>query len=285
MRPAVLLLSIVLAFPAPSFAARQAIESSTYVESEALEGGAAAVVLPVSRPEATLDRPFSRIAVGGGLSSLGVRVEVAIGRNRWTNMRTTANLLNYSRNNISTGGFNIDARLKMASAGVSLDIYPFPRHGLRLSPGILLRNSNSAEGNFTAKRGTCFTFNGHTYVSSAGNPVHGYAIVGAHSKNPAFTMTTGWGNVLPPKGGHFSFPFEVGVAFVGPPALNVSLTSGQMCDVRLRNCLDVVTDPQVLTSLQTQVEKYRHDLAPLKTYPIVSFGVAYSFCVRRRGGY
>ena len=43
------------------------------------------------------------------------------------------------------------------------------------------------------------------------------------------------------------------------------------------------TDPiaiQIQNNLQTQVAKWSSDLEPLKTYPILSFGVAYSFRIR-----
>jgi len=36
----------------------------------------------------------------------------------------------------------------------------------------------------------------------------------------------------------------------------------------------------VQTNLQAQVNKYKSDLDPLKTFPIISFGVAYSFNLR-----
>ena len=31
--------------------------------------------------------------------------------------------------------------------------------------------------------------------------------------NPAFPLTTVWGNMIPRKGDHFSYPVEVGVAY------------------------------------------------------------------------
>jgi hypothetical protein len=110
--------------------------------------------------------------------------------------------------------------------------------------------------------------------------VAGTGTFGLHSQTPAFTMTTGWGNVIPRNGGHFSFPVEVGVAFIGSPAVNVALTSGQACNAQGQNCVNVATDPTLQANLQAQITKYKSNLDPLKTYPIVSFGVAYSFSVR-----
>jgi len=69
---------------------------------------------------------------------------------------------------------------------------------------------------------------------------------------------------------------------VGAPTLNIALNSGQVCDSQGQNCVNVATDADVQTNLQAQVAKYTKDLNPLKTYPILSFGVAYSFRVSNR---
>jgi ubiquinone biosynthesis protein Coq4 len=47
--------------------------------------------------------------------------------------------------------------------------------------------------------------------------------------------------------------------------------------------VEVATDQSVQTNLKTQIDKYKSDLDPLKTYPIVSFGVAYNFKIRKDG--
>jgi hypothetical protein len=199
------------------------------------------------------------------------------------NLRATGNVLRISETNISTNGFNIDANLNFASAGASVDYYPFRNHGLRFSPGVLLYNQNEGHGTFTAQAGTSFTLNDYTYYASSANPVTGVGSLGLHNQRPALTITTGWGNTIPHKGGHWSFPFELGVAFIGAPDINVALNSGQVCDSNGLNCVNVATDPDVQSNLEAQVVKYRSDLDPLKTYPIVSFGASYSFRIRSAG--
>jgi len=84
-----------------------------------------------------------------------------------------------------------------------------------------------------------------------------------------------------PHKGHFSFPFEIGVAFIGAPAFDMALTSGQVCDSNGQNCVNVATDPTVQANLRAQVTKYRNDLEPLKTYPLISGGITYCFQRRR----
>jgi hypothetical protein len=230
--------------------------------------------------EAVAPQPLSRIALGAGVSPLGVNMMVATNLCKYLNVRGTGNLFKYTINDISTNGFDVDAKLDFASAGVSLDFYPFPNHGLRFSPGVLFRNTNGASATFTAKSGTSFTLDDVTYYASATSPVQGTGTFGLHNQNPAPTITAGWGNVIPHSGGHFSFPFEVGVAFIGSPDINVALTSGQACDAQGLNCVNVATDPSVQANLKAQVAKYKSDLDQLKTYPIVSFGVAYNFRIR-----
>jgi hypothetical protein len=106
-----------------------------------------------------------------------------------------------------------------------------------------------------------------------------------NTTKPAFTVTTGWGNMIPRKGGHWSFPFEVGVAFIGAPALNVNLAGTACYDQAQTQCTNIAsaTNPiaiQIQGDLAAQLTKWNSDLNPLKTYPIVSAGVAYSFHLR-----
>ena len=94
-------------------------------------------------------KPLSRIALGIGVSPLGAQAQIATNLSRHFNVRGTGNIFQYDINNISTNGFNVNAHLNLSSAGASLDIYPFPSHGLRFSPGVLFYNRNAASAVFT----------------------------------------------------------------------------------------------------------------------------------------
>lgn len=259
--------------------AQQPYSSSMALVDNTDGGSAASGVRPgVLAPNtASAPRPFSRFALGGGISPMGVTMNATTNLNRYMNLRTVGNVFNYSVNNFTTNGFTVGAKLNLASAGTSIDFYPFPNHGFRLSPGLLFYNTNGAKATFNVIPGTSFSLNDYTYYASKTNPVMGNGVIGLHSQNPAFTMTTGWGNQLRRGNGHWSFPVEVGVAFIGKPTLDMALTSGQVCDSNGQNCVDVATNQDVQTNLQAQVAKYRNDMEPLKTYPIISFGVAYNF--------
>ncbi len=280
MRKTLSLYAGVCLLALPVFLQGQAVPSSSLAGQDNRAVPIATQIAQTTRNARIYPAPVSRLALGVGVSPLGVNMMAATNLNRFLNLRATGSLFKYTVNNISTNGFNVDADLNLASAGLSLDFYPFPRHGLRFSPGVLFYNTNGVDAIFTAQGGTSFTLNNVTYYASSSNPVKGFGTVGLHSQNPAFTITGGWGNMIPRSGGHFSFPVEVGVALVGSPALNIVLNSGQVCNAQGLNCVNVATDPDVQSNLQAQIAKYKKDMDPLKTYPIVSVGFAYSFRIR-----
>ena len=237
---------------------------------------------PSSRVKTITPGPFSRLAIGVGVSAMGINMQAAVNANRYLNLRGIGNFFNYTDNNISTNGFNLSAKLNLASAGAALDYYPFPNHGLRLSPGVLFYNQNAVDGTIVAPGGTSFTLNNATYYSSQSNPVTGVASVVLNRQKPAPTATIGWGNMIPRSGGHWSLPFELGAAYIGKPELAMQFVSGQVCTnpQGTIGCQNVVGNQEVNNNLQAQLAKDNKNLAPLRFYPIVSFGVAYSFRIR-----
>lgn len=280
-RIALFLLALPLVSAAQLFGQPSSSSAPSFIAADPGDGGSASQTMRPYSPAASVTMPFSRVAFGGGISPLGINLIAATNVNRYLNLRGTGNLFKLTENGISTNGFNVNASLNLASAGLSADVFPFPNHGFRLSPGLLFYNANGATATFNVQGGTSFTLNDYTYYASSTNPVMGIGSLGLASRKPAFTMTTGWGNMIPHNGGHWSFPFEIGAAFIGAPSLNFALTSGQVCDAQGLNCVNVATDPSVQSNLQAQIAKYNNDLDPLKTYPIVSGGVAYSFHMRR----
>jgi hypothetical protein len=240
-----------------------------------LTGRSAATIPALSAPMPAF-RPFSRLAFEGGVGLMGVNLQAATDLGRYANVRAIGNVFSYTVNNISTNGFNASGNLNFASIGASLDFYPFPYHGFRLSPGLLFYNQNDVSLNATVAAGQSFKLNGTEYYSSASDPITAAAKLGLNATNPAFTATTGWGNMISRTGGHWAFPVEVGAAFVGSPALSMTL-AGTACDSNGQNCFDAATNSGLQTNLQAQIAKYNSDLNPLKVYPIITFGVSYSF--------
>lgn len=231
-------------------------------------------------------KPFSQIAVGGGISAMGVNMQAATNVNRFLNLRASGNLFNYTASNISTNGFNLTGKVSMATAGVALDYFPFPSHGFRLSPGALFYNQNNISAIGSPTVGSSITLNHQDFYAAATNPLNVTANLGLNSRQQAFTLTTGWGNMIPRKNSHLSFPFEIGTAFTGVPTINMTL-SGFACTSKADattsplgpSCVNMATNAQAQTDLNAQLNTWRSDLNPLKVYPVVSFGVAYSFDV------
>jgi hypothetical protein len=270
-----LLLAGLLALP--GMAQQGGFSSSTGGPND---GNSAAETLQRATPAPSF-APFSRVALGGGISMMGINLQAATNVTRHTNLRFSGNVFNYSVDDITSNGFTANGKLDLASMGASFDIYPWADHGFRLSPGVLFYNQNTLTASATVTEGQTFTLNDVDYYSAASDPIRAHAKVGLNATNPAFTMTTGWGNMISRKSGHWSFPFELGAAFVGSPTFDMSL-AGTACDVTATVCVNSATNPEIQNNLQAQIAKYRKDVDPLKVYPILSFGVSYSFKIGAR---
>jgi hypothetical protein len=291
LKQKIVVASITVLLAASSLAAQSSFESSSLIADGSNTTGG------TYRPTATVRNgpiygPFSRVAIGGGVGTFGPGLQITTNINRHLNVRTTGNVLYYSTN-FTDSGFNANAKLNMVSEDISADIYPF-RKGFRISPGLLVVNNNKVSGTSVAAGGTSFTFDDATYYSANANPATGATPLNAdgylhlNSTKPAFTITTGWGNTIPRGEGHWSFPVEVGIALIGAPTINVTLSGWACQDQAQTQCGNVQdtsnsTAQDVQSSLATQIAKWKSDLSPLDTYPIVSFGVAYSFAVRGSG--
>lgn len=289
MKRTALFLSLGLMF-APSALIGQSPNYSpalAFADSSSSGFGTGIVVSPPQNAPAPTQH-FSRMAIGTGVSPMGVRLQLATNVSNHLNLRTYGSLFDYTLN-FTTSGIDSTAKLSLASAGGALDLYPF-HSGFRISPGALFYNQNRFNASANVASGQSFTLNNQTFYSANANsalgttPVTGNALLNLHTTRPAFTITTGWGNMIPREGGHWSFPFEIGAAFIGDPALNVNLAGWVCTDPALTQCANLQsTNPIAVaaqTNLQAQVTKWNTDLNPLKTYPIVSGGIAYSFRIR-----
>jgi hypothetical protein len=210
--------------------------------------------------------------------------------NSHMNLRSTGSTFSQPIH-FTTSGFHADAQLKFASAGTSIDVYPF-RAGFRISPGILFYNQNRLTASDEIAGSSSVTLNGDTFYSANSNaatgaaPLNGTALLNLHATRPAFSITGGWGNPLA-RSGHWSFPVEVGVAMVGAPQLNVKLAGWACNDQAQTQCADIANPNNAIAvrvqgDLQAEVNKWTRNLEPLKTFPIVSGGLTYSFHTRRR---
>jgi len=279
---ALLAAPVVLMAQSPSFSS----SSSSLVAAEPVpDGGAGQTASPfLTSTGSSSASPLSRVGFGAGISPLGIQLEAATNLSNHFNLRGTGNFFNYSAN-FTTDGINATAKLNLASARASVDVYPF-RRGWRISPGLMFINQNQITAATNVAAGTSFTLNGTTYSANANSatgatPVTGSGILGLNTNKPAFTVTTGWGNMVR-SSGHWSFPFEIGVAFIGEPSVNVNLTGWACYDQAQTECTNIANPNNpiavaIQSNLTAQEAKWTTDLKPLNTFPIVSGGVAYSF--------
>lgn len=231
-------------------------------------------------------KPFSVVAVGGGISVMGGNMQVAVNANRFMNLRGTGNYFNYTDSNLSVSNFSLNANLAFATGGASVDFYPFYSHGFRLSPGVLFYNQNQITANAVGAAGSDISLNNTKYYSETANPLTVSAALGLNTRKQAFTITTGWGNMIPRYGGgHWSFPFEIGGAFTGVPTINVAL-AGYACTSQADaatsgpSCTNMATNATAQSNLTAQINKWKSDLNDLQVFPILSFGVSYNFHIR-----
>jgi hypothetical protein len=288
---ALFLTLILLAAPAVLLAQNQPFTFGASPFSMLAAGQNSGASQPVSPLRSVGPTPFSRLALSGGIGAGGINMQAAVEANRYLNIRGIGNYFKYSVNNITidssggSNGINVSGNLNLATAGVSLDFYPFPNHGFRLSPGAVFYNQNNISATGVSSPGSSFTLDSQKYYSDTVDPLNVSASLGFNTREQAFSMTTGWGNMISRKGGHWSFPFELGAIFTGVPTLNINLT-GNACQTLAdaqtngASCVNMATDPTAQANLNGQIAKYKNDLNPLQVYPIFSFGVGYNFRIR-----
>lgn len=232
---------------------------------------------------------FSRMSIGGGVSLLGIGMQVSTNLNEHLNIRATGNVLKYNTS-FTVSGVPAAADLNLGSAGALLDYYPF-HVGWRLSAGVLYINQNEMDASANIPGGDSFTLNGQTYYSANPNTATGATSLTGSGKlslnqmKPGVIVTTGWGNHVR-RNGHWTVPFEIGVAFVGTPKVTMGLNGWACADAAQTACANVgdSSNPlavQFQSDLNGQVGKWNSDISALRSYPIVTTGIAYSFNIRR----
>jgi hypothetical protein len=262
--------------------------------SSSMPGASQSTASPVSH--GAVDEspaPFSRLALSGGIGLGGINMQAAVNANRYLNIRGVGNYFSYSVNNIKVGGSgssgsDVSGTLNFAEGGVALDYFPWPNHGFRLSPGVTFYNQNGASATGTMQLGNSITLGSTKYYSEGGaNAMSLNANLGLNTHKQAFTMTTGWGNLISRKGGHFSVPFEIGAIFTGAPTLGLNI-AGYGCTNSAddgtsgagASCVNMATNTTAQSNIAAQITKYQSDLNVLKVYPIFSIGIGYNFKIR-----
>lgn len=225
-----------------------------------------------SAADETATRPFSTVAVGVKISTLGPGIEAAAPLTSHLNLSGGFNMFRYDRS-FSSNGVNYSGELRLSSAEIHADYFPFRKGGFHVSGGALIYNGNQVTANATIPANNTFTVNHVDYASDPADPVTGTPKLDFMKAAPMVLF--GFGNLVP-KTKHFSVPVEFGVVFQGAPQIGLNLT-GSVCDTTGANCRSIASDPTVQTNIQAQENKYKSDLNVMKYYPIFSIGLGYKF--------
>lgn len=232
--------------------------------------------------DAEQDHPFSRVLLGGTVSTLGIGVHTGSNLGPKVDLRTFGDYTNINHGFMQSG-FRIALNVNMANFGAKVDFYPLHRFPLRISPGYLFYNGDRVAASLKAETGATFTINNVQYASDNAHPVYGTGRLKLSGNG--FMVTAGMGHFLSHSYKHLTFPFEAGVAFISTPVAQFNLY-GEVCsETTVLYCQPAAQFPTFATNLAAQVKTWNQEVAPYHIYPIFEGGVAYSFGFRRRGVY
>ena len=193
--------------------------------------------------------------VNGKLSTLGLGAEVAFPVTSSVDARIGINSYNYNFNkSINSNGYatNYDGKLDLQSLQALADWHPMAG-SFRVSGGLVYNNNKFS---MTAQPTSAGTVNvgGKDYTVGTGQSVN--AAVDFNKVAPYLGI--GWGRT--PKNTGLSFTSDIGLLFQGSPKGNVTTNAG----------VDATHLAQANTDLNSSLKSF-------KIYPVISFGIGYSF--------
>lgn len=228
-------------------------------------------------PSAFRNAAFTRLTLGASVSSLGTGLQLGSNVNPWMDLRLFGNYLTFNKD-LSQSGFAVNLNLEMANTGAKADFYPLRRLPLRFSPGFLYVNQDRARVDFHAGPNATMTINDIDWYSDNADPIYGTARLTLGGTG--FMATTGWGHIVSHGRRHFTFPFEAGVALIRSPVASIYL-NGEICQSNQTQCQPAATFPTFQSNLAAQLATWNRDAHPFHIYPILDFGVAYTFRLNR----
>jgi hypothetical protein len=266
--------AVVFAVGAGQGTAQQAFSSSAEGSGAAASSAIVATQQRLPRQTESLEerpvRPFSRIAIGTRLGTLGYGAQIATPLTSRLNLRGSANFFNFGYG-IGVDGANYDSELHLKSGMVTVDYYPF-HSSFHISPGFMIFKS-TAGVTMNVPGGNTFSLGDATYTSDPSDPVHG---TGAMKFGRTFmpALTIGFGNMLPrSEHSHWSVPVDFGLAYTGQNSMNINL-AGSACQQGF--CMST-SDPTIQQNVVQEQSDINESMKRFKIYPILTSGVAYRF--------
>lgn len=220
-------------------------------------------------------RPFSTLGIASRTGLGGSGFDMATSLSRKFNLRAGSDFFTYATT-FQEQGANIAINLRMRSGHASLDWFPFGGR-FRLSPLLFFANNNRLFATALIPPGSTITLNGHDYIGSATDPLHGSGLIEFRKISPGFTF--GFGNIIPRTKRRVSIPVEMGFYYVGQPTLRVAFT-GSACDPTqppVIGCQSVNQDPGFQQNLASFIARNNNNLSYASFLPILSVGFGYAF--------
>ncbi len=198
---------------------------------------------------------YSDVSVAVRFGTLGLGLEVGKLLTNHVSARIGANYLSFNTSR-TTKGIDYTVAAKLQAVTGLLDLYPASRGSFHFTAGVITDPLKvTATG---VPNGSTFTINGHSYTAAQVG-----TLTGAF-KFPSARPYLGLGFGTPARrGGAFGFFFDLG-AGLGKPDVTLNATGATA-----GSALDA--------DLQAQIATTRTDVAKLKFYPVLSFGLAVRF--------
>ena len=207
------------------------------------------------------------VAVGVGLSTLGVGVQGTFGVNKYINLRLTASAASVDED-FEESGTNYKGTVDFSSYGLITDIHPFGG-SFYLSAGYLAHDNN------IDLKATCpqsCDIDGQSYQIFPDGQIN----AGIDFGSGAPYAGIGWGNAM--QGGRIYAKFYIGVLFQDKPTVDLNVTGS------FRNTnTDIIvntSDPvfqQEVANEEKALQKEINDADYSELYPVIGLSIGYRF--------
>ena len=208
-------------------------------------------------PPAPASSDTHGIGTGLSIGTTGFGLQIGVGLGDNFAVRGLASTFKYTHDG-NLNGFAYDGNLKLGTAGVYGDWFPFSGV-FRLTGGVIYNNSSI---DISGKpSGGSYTINGDIYPSTSVN-----SVAGTMSFNKvAPYLGIGWGHLG--RSG-FNATADLGVLYLGRP--DVSL-SGQCGPSAGAAC------PTIQADIAAEQAKLQSDASKYRYFPVFSLGLGYTF--------
>ena len=215
---------------------------------------------------------FSTIALALTFGDGGIGGEIATPLNSRINLRAGGGFLVASTHFVADT-IPFDGTIHLGNAHASVDWFLF-HNAFHISPGITFYNVANFNAAVNVPGNQSITINDTVYVSDPADPIQGSAFINfGHRLAPRLTI--GHGNMIPHRDKNWTFPYEIGFDYRHVPTVAFTL-GGSSCQ-NVKGCDLLINDPDVQSNLAEERKELTDDLAPLRFFPIVQFGVSYKF--------